>query len=351
MTLGLQPKVEAILPLIREALGDHLAKTQQEKLEALETIQICERPFSTVVFLRARTSKDTHQLVMKTTVHHPFNKAATERENQALVEYNILRYLYPKFKEIEKCSVPRPILVFPELETYLMEFVNGHLLVDDLRWARYFSPRKRFRKLWEHLYQCGRWLYHFQQFTGFCEGEREALMPVFERAEQRLKLIEELGDPCCPKNLRGFALRLMYDWFEQLEGMPIPVSGRHSDFILWNIISGQDGITVLDFLGYEEDCVAVDLLKMLVDLENEKLCVSASPKRLKALQESFLLGFGKIPSIPRQALLICEAMQRVVSIWGSLTVSDKNIRHRLEKNVRIKRHIRWLADEHRASLI
>ena len=339
------------IPRIQSALANHLFKQYGEKLEAMELLHVVQRPYSVVAFLQLRISNDVRRLVMKSTVHHPINKDITRRENQAVVEYNILRTIYPKFQEVQKCSVPRPVLVFPEIETYLMEFVEGRSLGDELRYTRYLSSPRKFSVLREHFFHCGRWLKHFQEFTGVSPTGPEALNGILERCDHRLRLIEKSSDPRCPKNLRAKVTRLLDKQLRELSGREILVCGRHGDFGPWNIIANRDGISVLDFLGYQRDPVPVDLLKMVIHLEDEKKCYTSSAKRVDALRKSFLEGFGKLPSIPVQILIICEAMHRTVSLAGNIFNLKQRFHNQFEANVRIRAHIEWLTNEGRKRVL
>ena len=101
----------ALLAALRDALAEQLAREEGVRLETLDELRVVPRRFSTVRFLQARTSAGIRRLVAKTTVHHAANRAATERENQAVVEFRVLQRLWPQFQETERCSVPRPVLV------------------------------------------------------------------------------------------------------------------------------------------------------------------------------------------------------------------------------------------------
>jgi hypothetical protein len=333
------------------ALADHLEKTENDCLKGFEIISINPRPFSTIVHLRMITPKVNKRLVMKTVNHHPVNRAITDRENQAVVEYNILRDLYPKFLKVEKCSVPAPVLVIPEIETYLTEFVEGNLLIEELRWTRRFSSKKKFIELQDHFYNSGRWLRYFQEITGVCEVGSEALNSVIERSESRLHLIGESSHPSCPKNLLGKVKTFLYDQLRELSGKKMLVSGRHSDFHPLNILVGKHGVTVIDFTGYQQDCVAVDVLKMMVHLEDEKRSLTASSRRVENLKDKFLEGYGKLPVVPLPALVICEAMQRIVSIWGNISNPKNHFHHYIEGNFRVKAHVSWLLNERKRRLL
>jgi len=336
---------------VKVALVGYLRAAENDQLKDFEVINVNHRSFSTIVHLKIETAKINKRLVMKTINHHPINKDVIDRENQAVVEYNILRNLYPKFQKIENCSVPQPILVVPEIETYLMGYVDGDLLINELRWDRHLSSQKKFKELQGHFYNSGRWLRYFQEFTGLSDVSSGALNSVIERAESRLRLIEELNYPRCPKNLLREVRTFLYDQLNKLSGEKILVSGRHSDFHPLNILIGQNGVTVIDFMGYQEDCIAVDVLKMMVHLEDEKRSLTASSRRVKALQDKFLEGYGKAPVVPMPALLICEAMQRIVSLWGNISTPSKLFHHYLEANLRIKAHLDWLIDEKKRRLL
>ncbi len=126
--------------LLYEAVRNHFAKNGEQivRLDLLETIR---RPFSEVCIFNAHSSRLSYKIVSKRTVHHEINLQITEAQNQALVEYKILSKVYPVFQNINKCSVPCPIAVFPEYDTYIMEFSEGEPLTDLFRYARYFKPK------------------------------------------------------------------------------------------------------------------------------------------------------------------------------------------------------------------
>ena len=343
--MNLYNDLERKIETVRTALADHLYKTENENLEKVEILNVKKRAFSTIIQLRVRTSRVTKRFVMKTVTHHPTNKDITERENQAVVEYNILKHLYPKFQEIENCSVPQPILVVPEIEAYVMEFIEGHILLDDHRYSRYLSSQDGFDKLRKAYFYSGKWLRHFQEFTGIRTADFDSLVEVIKKCDHRLKLIEESSDPRCPKGLRSMVMDSLHKELAKLSGEKILISGRHGDFSPINIMTGTDGITVIDFLGYKEEPFPIDLLKILVFLEDERMSLTCSKRRVESLGKSFLEGYGEIPHIPVPVLVICEAMQRIVSLWGNISNPKNHFHHSLEANLRIKKHVNWLINE------
>jgi len=336
---------------VQEALENYFLSQENDELGDFKIINISKRGFSTITLLEGRTSKDYVKFVSKTIVHHPVNIAITQKENQAVVEYNILKFLHPKFETVKGCSVPRPVLIIPEIETYVMEFVEGDLLADEFRFARYFSSEKKFQRLKEHYYQCGRWLRHFQEFTGMHEEGPGSLTGVMERCDYRLKLIEDLNDSRCPEHLRRNVMGFLHDQYEQVKDEKITVSGRHGDFGSWNILAGPSGVTVIDYLGYGEDPVPVDILKMLMNFEDEKKYLAYSPRRIKDLRESFLKGYGSLPSILPPALVICETFHRICSLLASLSNNGGRLHHRIERKICLKSNLKWLTDERYRKLL
>jgi hypothetical protein len=254
---------------------------------------------------------------MKQIVKHPLNDFIIDEEpDQTLVEYNLLTRLYSKFVEVERCSVPRPIVALPEIDAFIMEHVEGHDLVDDLKYVHYLANRAKFRRLQGDFFDCGRWLRYFQQFTGIHRNGACALDNILVRANDRLRVIEESRDQRCPRYFRKTATDYIEKQVDQLANTDILVTGRHGDFGVWNTLTGAEGITMLDFFGYREDPLPVDIVSVLVYLGNISHNIANSTSRIQTLQDHFLAGLGPIPEMPPPLVLLCEAMRRIRSIAG-----------------------------------
>jgi len=203
----------------------------------------------------------------------------------------------------------------------------------------------------EHYHNCGRWLRHFKEFTGVHVAGEEAMQGVVDRCDYRLSLIEDLDDSRCPRNLRGKVMGYVYEQLSQLKGEKISVSGRHGDFGSWNIIVGPSGVTVIDFLGYGEDPFPVDILKMLMNFEDEKKYLAYSPRRIEALRKSFLEGFGPLPIVPTPVLAICEAFHRICSVLACLSSRETRMHRRIERRLCLKANLEWLTNERERKLL
>ncbi len=327
----------------RCSLAAHYRDCSNIEVNDVEVEQVVDRPFSSVAFLRVVTPAGIDRLVMKRIEHNPVNKAIIDSENQALVEYNILTFLHEKFKSVQKCHVPRPLLAIPEKDTYIMEFVDGTNLMDEFRYANYFSSRRAFRSLREYCYLSGLWLRSFQEFTGERPGGKEAFDTTLERCEYRIRVLEDGNDPRWPK---GLGRRIMGYLREQMDhvcaaGM-VTVTGRHGDFGPWNMIVGRQGVTVIDFLGYKLDLIPTDYLKMQMFLENSSREFACANRRIEDLKECFKAGYGKTPLVPKPIVASCEILHRVCNVFGFITSPAGRFHHRLEQNRCIKANLDWL---------
>lgn len=328
---------------MEEALCGFLARSGRGNLVRLEVVQVIERPFSLIAMVKAHTDKQCYDAVLKKIVHHPMNIGITKKMNQAEVEHAILCRLFPYFKNEQHCSVPEPIAVFPEDETYLMAYVPGVLLSEKFKAARYFSRNRNFAELCDLYRYCGRWLRIFQEVTTAEPSSTDIFSATLERCEEKLDLISEARDPRCPSNLKEVVMADLQNELQKLSSEPILTAGRHGDYGGWNIIVNDNGITVFDFLGSQVDSVAIDLLKMLVNFEDEKRFWLYSKYKIKKLRQNFLFGYGPLPKIQRPVAVICETLHRVCSLCASVVhVNGIGLRRRYEKNLSFKDHLAWL---------
>lgn len=338
MSDSLDRKIEQV----KQRLQEHLGRSEGLPANSTRVVQVTERPFSSTVQFAADFPTGAKLFVMKSVTHHPVISRTTRSENQAEVEYRALKKLHPLFRDVDRCAVPEPVLVIPELDTYVMRFVDGELLVNLNRYARYLSSPRRFEQLAGHYFAAGTWLRQLHQFTGIDNLPAESLDGVIERCRHRLELIEESGCDLVPADFRGSVSRYVEEQLGKVDR--VPNTGRHGDFGPWNILAGDDGITVIDFMGYRKDPLPVDLTKMLVFLEDEARSLSTSRRRADALRESFLRGYGPLPRVDGPVWNICEAMQRVVAIWSRLSAAGRRPHHRIEIRRAIRANVGWFSE-------
>lgn len=327
---------------VRNELANHLKKNEGLTLENLEIVNIAKRSFSTIVFLNANTSKGTQRMVMKKVVHDPINLAITKKENQAVVEFEILKKLYPQFKEVEGCAVPRPILVIPEMEAFVMDYVEGRLLSEELKYARYFSPPSKFEKLQRYYYLCGRWLCYFQKFTGFEYAGVEAFDDLIDRCKVRLDEIAKIRTCDSTKEIRNQTLDFLNQQLEGIKKGDVIISGRHGDFGHWNILINQDIVIVFDLMGYAKEPIIYDVLKILNSIEYWKNHPAYSNSKLEVLRNKFLAGFGYLPQLASPVVIICEMYYIVNTIYACLYNPGKRIDERLMRIQVLRKNLKYL---------
>ncbi len=336
-----QPNFDCNLEIVREALARQSGGQSDEQIRSIEVLQQIPRPYSVVSFLAISTDSGSYRLVLKRMTNNPLNTSIVETSDQAAVEYGILTKMHPEFVEIERCSVPRPILALPEINAYIMEFVEGDVLADRLMFVHYLASRTNFRQLQDHFHDCGRWLRHFQQSNGRRLAAVSGIDNVVVRAHDRLRLIEESANRHCPKDFRKRATDFIEKQVQSLANTEILVTGRHGDFGPWNTLAGPGGVTVIDFFGFCEDPLPVDVLSMLVYLESISHDIANSPARCRTLQKKFLAGFGPVPKVPKSLVLLCEAQQRIQQIASKVIANQKGVFSRWERSRSLRANIDW----------
>ena len=351
-TLSTEPYSPDLLELIQSALVDCDAGQHTSELQSLEVEGLQTQPYSTVAFLVAQWDTQTQRLVAKTIAHHPHNQRLLEQQNQALVEYKAMERLHASFQKIEGCSVPRPLLVLPEVDTYIMEFVEGDLLDTHFKYVRYFSSPSGFRRLLHSYSLCGRWLKHLLHVSGTRYAGPEVLEEIAGRCDDLLERIREESGDACPANLKKHVKGNLDRYLSKLNHVKILTSDSHGDFGPWNILAKAEEITVFDFFGFEERPVPIDLLSVLVHLETEQLGLTSSRNRVDAVKRSFLSGYGELASFPEPLLLICETLPRLTSLLHAYRFRNSGkLHHRIQRRRLIRRHLRWLTDERKQRLL
>lgn len=343
-------EIEKIIPRLKYELIETLNREYGRNVLSVDVEKIINRGFSSVAFIKVTTSVNECRMVAKKTVHHAANISITSRQNQAIVEFETLSTLFPKYLSVPYCSVPKPILVIPEEELFVMEFVEGKLLVEEFVKAKYSYPQKSFLTLEQNYHQCGMWLKHLHQFTGIHKAGIELINNTLERIEQKLLVIEHVSDKRCPRNLTDNIRKLIESQMGLIQDDNIFITGRHGDFGNWNIIVDSEGVTVFDFLGYQLDLLPIDLLKMLMNLEDEKSYLLYSSKRIEELKNAFLNGYGVLPIVNKPILVICETLHRVCCLCARVENQSKNIFRKFEQEISFNRNLNWLMNDDRKSL-
>ncbi|HRI38581.1 MAG TPA: phosphotransferase [Nitrospira sp.] len=282
-----------------------------------------------VLILSAESASRQQKLALKKVVHHPINLEVTTSQNQAVVEFEILKQIHYKFQPLAGCAVPYPVAVFPQEEAFIMEYIEGNLLSKQLDDARYWGLPSRFKELERSYCLLGRWLKHFQTVTGIEQGGHEIFANLFSRCETRLRVIADCPALSCSQEFVDRTLRYLKEQASTVSDSSIPIAGRHGDFGDWNIMVNAGTVTVFDFLGYAKEPIAYDALKVLTRLQALKLNPLYSPSRIDRLQEQFLRGYGVVFRTPVPALIICEIYHKICTIAGCLSIVGQRLDYQI----------------------
>lgn len=330
-----------LLKYIESSLGNYYISVFREPLRTLSPFKVIERPFSIVLFLHVESPSGVRSFVAKKVIHHPANISVTQEKNQAVVEYELLTKLHPLYQQVPRCSVPQPILVVPKQEMYIMSFVEGEILADRLRFARLLASTRGFRELCQSYFNCGKWLRHFQESTGIKRSMTGSFESVLNRCKERLRFLKQSAQGRVQSGFCAAIDRWLVEKVRALKGHSVEVAGRHGDFGPWNVIAGRNGITVIDFLGYKEEPLFIDVAHWLMTISDEEVGLFTSTSKLSALRRQFLIGYAHEIDFGSPAFMICEAVQRIISMIGCVVHPAKRLHHRIEAQRRLKRHIRW----------
>lgn len=321
--------ISKILAIVFEKLKCYYLEVEGIELVNIKINKIIKRGFSTILMLDVVLPRASAKLVFKQIVHDPINIAVTKSDNQAVVEYNVLNSIYPFMNKGRGFSVPKPILVIPEIEAFVMEYVDAKLLSEALGAAKYWSSDTKFRNLEECFYSCGLWLKEFQTITGIEYQGVNAFDKLIERCNYRLDIIQITGANKIPNNfvsdIKGYIQRLL----SKIKVAEVPISGAHGDFGHWNIMVAKSGITVFDFMGHMKEVVVYDLYKMLNSFEYWKNNVFFSNERLDKLKCALLNGYGDIPQISSSTSALCELYHHVCVVYACLSSTSKRIDKRV----------------------
>lgn len=324
---------------IWESLCDYFTKSGESLID-LQIERVSTRRHSEISIVRGRSDRASRRYVVKRIRPSPLD-SGTLPLNQAAVEYDTLSTFYPRFENIDNCSVLKPVACISEHNTLITEYVEGTALSDELKYLHYFSSLARFRQLKEYFRLCGMWLEHLQEIAGVAVSNDLDYEYFLTHCDERLAWLEANSTSHIPVGFRKAVMDYLEDLASSSKGVDIPMTGRHSDFGPWNILCHDGQITVLDFVGYRTDPLPMNILSVLVYMDSQKRGLANSRRRIDKLTRSFLDGFGPLPSMPQPVILICEAFHRIISLGSAATPMQTHCIKQLERTRCIKKQVKW----------
>jgi hypothetical protein len=191
---------------------------------------------------------------------------------------------------------------------------------------------------------CGKWLGHFQSFTGVSREGAGVLDSLGAKLDFKLDCLMSRRHPKVPADLGKKILSAFKKAHRKVEesGASIPVSGRHGDFGGWNILVDGTRVTVIDFLGYSRDLASLDFVKMLITLSEKRIRLVYSKNRIDTLLGDFVEGYGAGPETPVEVYYLCELYYRTAAALGCVEQLHKRIDRKIDRARILKDHLAWL---------
>jgi hypothetical protein len=205
-------------------------------------------------------------------------------------EYHTLLFLYDKFKAFQGLSVVRPITILPEKNILITEHFDGkklnELIIKDARWL---PLKPQIERLQFILFQAGKWLRTFQEFTKKQTSVLFQKIDYSEKIQKRLELFWQYGlEKSYKKKINDFINKTI----KEANGTSLEIVGYHGDFTPGNILVTDSEIGVLDLDRFDFRPKYDDLTIFLAALEGNKSILGMQKKYINILVKSFLHGYG-----------------------------------------------------------
>jgi hypothetical protein len=205
-------------------------------------------------------------------------------------EYNILSYLHDRFSDLHGFNVIRPFAILLDRNILITEDFPGNklnrLILNNARWIPSKFGIKRLRS---YLFQVGKWLKYFQQFTKRKELFSFQESDYLEKIQKRLALSTQYG-------LLETDHYKIYDFvadkIPKMSHLLLESVGYHGDFTPWNILATEDEIRVLDFDRFSYRSKYDDLTFFISALEGNKSILGMQNQNINFLMKSFWNGYG-----------------------------------------------------------
>jgi hypothetical protein len=168
----------------------------------------------------------------------------TPTMNWGRTEYETLRFLYPRMSSVEpRCSVPRPLDYYDDMDALLMEEVEG-MLFRKFFLSQNSRGHKQPSRLHTAISDCGRWLktFHGVTYHGEKPFDYESFVEGFYNELDRLP---DYGvAPTFVKTVTA-----LLEQVRELDKTPLPVACWHYDFTPGHVFMTANGVCVIDIHG------------------------------------------------------------------------------------------------------
>ena len=234
-------------------------------------------------------------------------------------------------------SVPRPVALLPDVGGYLMEFVRGPTLTDELR------PRALLddRTVMHGVVVAARLLRELHSLEATTEEVADVAELEAREGDRARRALREAGLPVRPR------------WFRASSGAPSRAGRKvvlHGDFAPENIVLGTEGLCCLDPDLVDTDWAEHDVVRFVLMLADAPLFVlltdlpAAQRLRRKASLAFLVTYYAGVPPGPALRPLMMSAL---ATRWATRHVDVAARRPHLgrARQLLLRRHFEQLLDE------
>jgi tRNA A-37 threonylcarbamoyl transferase component Bud32 len=189
--------------------------------------------------------------------------------------------------------VPRLLGFDASARIVLMDHVEGETLDRRLAAARWLGGSRRCLNACAALVRVGRWLSRFQQATVEMPDGVDRVNWWIGRCDRLLGEVESRIGACVPRGDRNWSRRVIerLDYLGWQLPAKLPLVACHGDLGPWNVLVGDQHVSVVDYAAFHADLPTMDVANMVTYLEYLEASMSYRREWLVRFRQAFLRGY------------------------------------------------------------
>jgi len=255
-----------------------------------KAVAVQQRPDSTIRVIRLVAPAATRQFFLKTLRSTPGTRP--EILTALMTEYRVLTDLTARFAPFPELGVVKPVACLPDHLSLLTEEFQGPTLETRLRHRPFFRSSERSEDAVRLCRLTGKWLRHFQDFTGAGKGAAFDLSELFAYCDERLRIILDSRDGGLDRGTAAATVKHLERLAAGIPGADLAPVGRQNDFRPENILTNGTRVVVVDFTGYCSGPRLYDFMKFWMKLEDLDSWAVGRWSVTATLKEAFREGYG-----------------------------------------------------------
>jgi len=270
----------------------------------------------------------------------------TRQRERIKYEYDYTVKVANIFKEFDQFSSVLPIAYFEDEAAFIMEEMSGERLDTMIVSSMKIFPRKPPQKLYQSMFNAGKWLKLFQDNMPFEGDNLYTKINLKKRIDVRLDKVEDESPNVISVALANKIRDKSNFLIDNFRTSDLEKTAKHNDFAPWNLMGTPDGMTGFDFADCEFDSKFYDVSHFMRAVNSFKLKPIKNVRIIDKCKECFLEGYGL-------DLEDSVSLQHYFNLFFSLERVQMLLRQKnrhaglvgLLRTFFIERHIRWYLKE------